>query len=257
MFIRKEIVFKSDRDFKLSYNYHFKVMANIYRYISTVNNDFEGFLHNKGYAMEDGRKFKLFNHTLLFKNAKFNSKYIEINKNTTIRLIVSGVKDVLKYILSGVLMDERLILDDNILEFIRVQNSNDKVIFNPIMAYKSISPIITTTKDSNGNVKCVSIEDEIKFFENLAYNAMRKYEVVFGNKFDNNSTPLFFDIDESSPIKIKKKSIKGYIATGYEFNVFVECMNLNMQKIIYYCGLGEKSSIGLGCLEYLYGEGIR
>ena len=181
----------------------------------------------------------------MFEGAEFLDRYIKCQGSTIIKLIISGKKDIIGDILKGLLHVKKmkvgnyeLILEDII--------DDKKIEFKNIMLYKSLSPIAETTQNDEGLIIALT-PFEGGFYKNLVQNAKRKYKLIYNEEYEG---PFYFDIDDS--LKIKKKFIKfkdGGVR-GYDFDVWVETKP-SMQKIIYYLGLGQNSSIGLGCLSFV------
>lgn len=248
MFTRMEILFSVPKECRIPYSYGYKVMANLYRYISVVDSRLEQFLHNQGYRAKSGHCYKFFNHTLLFTNADFLKDGIRLGKDTEVRLIVSGKKDIVMAICNGVFKDRQLIMDDAVLTLKNIVKS-PKILFSEIMKYKTLSPVVTSTKNDDNSVEYISICDYEKYFRNLGFNAIRKYETIFEREFNLEKTPLYFDVNQLfSEIKEKRIMVKNAPIKAYLFEPVVECKDIDMQKVIYYLGLGERSSIGFGAL---------
>lgn len=249
MFARKQVIFKPPKKCSISFNYQYDVMKSIY-YYTTVADEVKGrFLHNEGYRAESGHVYKLFTYALLFENVEFGEKTIDINENSTLKLIVSGKKDIVSLILKGLLHIKKLKIED--IEF-KLSNIEDdkKVNFQEIMLYKALNPIIETTLDNDKNKVYLS-PYQGDYYKNLAYNVMRKYELVYNAKYNNQ---IFFDIDEALNIKEKIFNFKEGSLKGYQYDIWVEA-SPKMQKIIYYLGLGQNnSSLGAGTLSYITGR---
>ncbi len=244
--IRKQIIFKPDKKISLSYNYQLEVLRNIYGYMSCVNQIKAKKIHNEGYRIKSGHKFKLFNFTMLFKNAEFNET-IHCNPNSTIKLILSGKKDILNLIIKGLLNIRKLEIDNNVLRLVNIEDDK-KVNFANIMLYNTLSPIVTSTKEDDGKIKYLTIYDE-GYFKNLANNAKRKYKLMYGKEYEDE---IYFEIDDIFDVKDKFIQIKSGGLRGSEYNVWIEA-NKDIQKIIYYLGLGQNTSIGCGCLNLIKG----
>lgn len=253
MLSRKVFIFYPNKDSFITYDYAYQVMSNIYKYISEIDKSKEDFLHNKGYQLKSGHVYKLFNHTLRFKGAKFNKNNIFIPKTGIVFLTISGTRKNIDIITQGIENVKKLVISNSMFTYKKTVSSK-KVIFANKMEYKTLSPVVTRTKNDKGISEFVSIQNTEKYFKNIAVNAMRKYKLVFNKEFDNNKTPIYFDIDINN---IKEKSIKiknnGYVR-GYLYTIRAECSDKNMQKILYYAGIGEKNSLGFGTLEYVKGE---
>jgi len=245
LFCRKQIIFTSPIETVIPYDNNYEVMKNCYYYLSISDQILEKMLHNQGYRVESGHIYKLFNFTLLFENAHFTKQGIKINKYTILKLIISGKEDIIKKIIKGILHAKKIKLQDNefILKDIKVDKS---VLFNNIMLYKALSPVIETSKDDNCKPYTLTVYESL-YYKNLIENAKRKYKLIYQEDFKGE---IFFDIDDIDEIKSKSFKVKEIYNNGYIYNVWVQT-SPKMQKIIYYLGLGQNSSSGAGCLSYI------
>ncbi len=243
--VRRKIIFKPDKKIELPYDYNHDVMKAIYYYISVVDEKQERFLHNEGYKVEDKHRFKLFNFALRFGNADFKKDFIEVNENSNIILILSGVDKVVNSILRGLLHIKQIRINDNYIPLYDIKKDGYKP-FNKVMLYETLSPVVTTTMNDNGYT--VSLKPYVdKYYINLAENLMKKYKLVYNEDFKG---PLFFDINDVLNMKEKSHRIKGIYKLGYLYDMWVET-TIKMQRIIYYLGLGENNSTGAGCMDIL------
>ena len=118
--------------------------------------------------------------------------------------------------------------------------------FRNIMLFKTLSPVVTTTKADNGYI--LSLRPFVdKYYINLAENLMKKYRLIYEEVFDG---PLYFDISDVLNMKEKSHRIKGIYKIGYLYDMWIETTP-KMQRIIYYLGLGENNSTGAGCMDIL------
>lgn len=245
--IRKQVIYKPTKEVVLPYNYQYDVMKNIYYYMSVADDVLSKRLHNDGYRVDTGHVYKLFNYTLLFEGAKFTQDGIVCNKNSTIKLILSGKKNIIQKILKGLLHVKKIKIEDSEIPLQNIEDDK-KVFFKPIMLYDTLSPVVESTLDDDKKV-IYQTPYESNYYKNLAENAKRKYQLVYGREFKGK---LFFDIDDALNIKDKFIQIKDGGVKGYQYNVWIET-DRDMQRVIYYLGLGQNSSTGCGCLNFVTG----
>lgn len=244
--IRQQVIFKPKSTIKLPYNYQYEVMKNIYYYISIADDVLSRRLHNEGYKSETGHIYKLFNFTLLFDKAKFTKDNIICNESSTVKLILSGKKDIIKKILKGLLHIKQIKINDIEIPLFTIENDK-KVFFKPIMLYSALSPIVESTHNNNIIIYLSPYESD--YYKNLVENAKRKYQLIYNREYKGT---IFFDIDDALEIKEKYIQIKNGGVKGYLYDVWIEA-EPDMQKIIYYLGLGQNSSTGCGCLNFVIG----
>lgn len=244
--IRKQIIFQVEDKSEISYNYQHEILKNFYNLTKVADENKAKILHNKGYRLESGHIFKLINFTLLFENAIFTENNIVLTESTVIKLIMSGKKENIELFLKGLIVEQQMVIEDVILKFVGVIDDK-KVFFKEVMLYKALSPIITTTKE---NLEKVYLDPyQLQYYENLALNAKRKYKLVYGKEYEGE---IFFEIDDLFIMKEKFVRIKQGGVKGHTYNIWIQA-DKDMQKIIYYLGLGQNSSIGCGCLSIITG----
>lgn len=245
MFARYQILFKAKNSCRVEYSYNHEITKNIYKYVTNVDSDFSKQLHNEGFRHQDGHIFKTFNFSLLFNNVQFESNFISVEKDSIIKLIISGKNDIIQRIIIGLLNDKKLEINNNIFEFVSIENSRN-IKFKETMLFRMLTPTIESTKDENNKIVYLSPYED-HYYKNIIDNANRKYELIYDTKYDGE---MFFEPD--NVIKIKEKSIKykNIYLRGYKFDIWIQAKP-KMQEIIYYLGLGQGSSQGAGCLSTL------
>ncbi|MCQ4925040.1 CRISPR-associated endoribonuclease Cas6 [Tissierella carlieri] len=243
--IRREVIFRPSDTIRISYNYNTDVMKSIYYYLSIADKQKEKFLHDVGYKVNNKPGFKLFNFTLLFKNAKFGSNDIEINNNSKVILILSGKDDIINSILKGLLHIKKIKITDKDISLDDIVNV-EKVNFKTIALYKALSPVVTTTNHEDGRIMHLRPYVD-KYYINLAHNLKKKYSIIYDEEFEG---PLYFDIDNVIDMKKKKHRVNNFFKVGFLYNLWIETTP-KMHEIIYYLGLGENNSTGAGCMSLI------
>lgn len=245
--IRRQILFETDKDVTITYNYQHEVLKSIYNLMRLADEKKAKMLHNRGYKIESGHVFKLFNYTLLFENAIFKSNGILCNNNTKVKLILSGKKEIVENILRGFLVLPELTIEDETFIFKGVENDK-KINLREVTLYKALSPIVVSTKIDD-NKKRYLTPYEPKYFENLVSNLKRKYKLIYNEEYKGE---IFFEIDDLLEMKDKFVKIKKGGVKGQEYCIWIQAER-KMQNIIYYLGLGQNSSMGCGCLSFITG----
>ncbi|BAE47716.1 CRISPR-associated endoribonuclease Cas6 [Clostridium botulinum C] len=249
MLSRKSIILKAESNGVLDYNWNYPLSASLFNKMSLYDVKFAEFLHDEGFRSNDEKKkkFKLINFMMLFNNQKMDSKGININKNDEIVLIISGYKDPMNAILQGLCINNEINLNNIIFKVVDIKNDR-RVKFNKINIYKVMTPIVESIWE-NGLVKFLN-PYEPEYYDAIKQNLKRKYEIIYKKPY-NGELKLMIE----NMLKIKKKSIRiknGYIHGYSNFEILVQC-DKDMQKVAYYCGLGQNSSMGIGLLNYITG----
>ena len=246
--VRRYLILTVDNEVLLDYNYQYELMKRIYEAIEVNDRRKALSLHNEGYKI-DKKVFKLFNYTMMFEDAKYSKEGIHLNSRTKIRLILSGYDDILNNIIKGFIKCKVFKLYN--IEFkLSNMDEDSKIGFNSITLYKVRSPIVASLYDLKSKKQVYLNPMQEEFYKALHDNLMKKYKLIYNKEYTGE---VYFDIEDV--LSVKKKYVtnikgKGFVIGYTDFEIFVEA-DKDMQKVIYYCGLGEKNSIGMGLLTYI------
>lgn len=248
---RKIIILKAENQGRIDFNYYYKVMKVLYKTVTDVDKVSGHRLHEKGYEI-DNKTFKLFTFGISFNDSESDNKGFIIKKSEEIRLTISGKDEVLNLILKSIITQGYLMIED-IKFIIKNVQDDEKVIFNKIMLYRVQTPVVESIYNAEEKrIEYLNIFQN-NFYNALAQNLMRKYELVYGKKYDGE---LYFDVEDV--IKAKKRYIRGIKGNGFvigysNFEIFIEARE-DMQRVAYYTSLGQNSSMGMGLLKYIIGR---
>jgi CRISPR-associated endoribonuclease Cas6 len=251
----------------LNVNYNYSLSAAIYNLLRFSSKDFSEYLHDVGFSI-DGKSYKLFSFAL-----KFNS-YIKINKNKIIldnkpiQIFISSplADDFIKNFVLGSLNSQRIELvteDVKTIFDIQTIESLPEPKFNNVNKFRLLSPLVLSTGIKENNklkqkfLRTDHDKDELnKIFNSNLFN---KYKLVTGKDYTGEPLLLEWDKDyikkrlsENKRITKKVSVIKNK-ANPIDIigNVvpFTLTGNKELVKIGYYCGFGEKNSLGFGLAE--------
>jgi CRISPR-associated endoribonuclease Cas6 len=247
MLCRNQLIFQAQTDGIINFNWNYPQMKNNYEAFTLQDKEKSKWLHNEGFIVDD-KKFKLINFSLLFNN-KITNKGFEIKKGDIIKMPLSGKKELVNDIIKGFIKQDSFNLYDCSFKMTNVEQDRS-FNFKKQMLYKVVTPIVESIYD-NGQ-KYLSVYDN-RYYNALAQNLKRKYQAVYGKKYEGE---LYFDIENI--LKAKEKVIhnikdKGIIKGYGNFELWIEA-DIDMQKIAYYCGMGQNSSLGAGFLTYITGR---
>lgn len=235
--VRRYLILTVDNEVVLDYNYQYELMKRIYEAIEISDRRKALSLHNEGYKI-DKKVFKLFNYTMMFEDAKYSKEGIHLNSRTKIRLILSGYDDILNNIIKGFIKCKVFKLYN--IEFkLSNMDEDSKIGFNSITLYKVRSPIVASLYDLKSKKQVYLNPMQEEFYKALHDNLMKKYKLIYNKEYTGE---VYFDIEDV--LSVKKKYItnikgKGFVIGYTDFEIFIEA-DKDMQKVIYYCGLGEK-----------------
>lgn len=249
MLQRIEVKLKPNKNLKLTYDYAYPLVCEIYKKISLVDKTFSIDYHQNGLRENNtDRNFKLVVPKLHFSNAKMDKEGISLKDTDTVSLILSGSKLVINKILNGFLIDNKININGDVLEYTEIKSLSRKKI-EEISMYKVETSIVETIQNEAGEVQYIDILNP-KFVQALKQNLCRKYKMV--NKKDYQGK-LNIGIEDFSTIKSKAIKIKNHKVRGFgKFNIIIQA-DKDMQEIAYYCGLGSHNMYGAGFLTHLGG----
>lgn len=249
MLCRKQLVLEAMNDSILTYNYQYQLMKFIYVSVTKMDNLLGELLHESGFIAEN-KKFKLFNFALLFSNAEFSKEGIGLCNGLTLKLVVSGKDEIVNVILKSLQSMSIINLYDTRLKI--TGTFDDKSVnFKRQMLYKVYSPIIESIFNGEKIQMLSPFEDD--FYRTLAQNLKRKYKLIYNKDY---SGEIFFHIENLLNVKEKYlHGIKGsYSAKGFgKYNLWIEA-DIDMQRVAYFCGLGQRNAMGAGFLGYITGR---
>lgn len=248
MLSRKYLKFIAKNDGVLPYDNNYILSVILYKKMSLFNKEFSEFLHDTGYISKDAKakKMKMFNYSLIFYNLDMLSNGIKIKKGDVIQLAITGYKEPLNAMIHGFLMNNTLKINESIFEMTKIEDDKN-VRFNKINIYKPLNLII----ESIWNDKVEFLTPyQLEYYNAIKQNLIRKYEIIYNKPYDGELKIMIENVLDVKPKTIKIK--QGYLQGYGKFNILVQA-DRNMQKVAYYCGLGQNNSMGAGYVEYITG----
>lgn len=248
MLSRKIIALKSNSSGFIPYDWHYTIFKQIFNKITLFNKDYALNLHDEGFRTKDEKhkKMKLFNFSLQFKDNEMLKEGIKINEGDTIELIISGYNEIINAFLQGLIIDNKFNID-NILFTVKEVKNDKKVYFNKINIYKTITPVVESVWQE-GIYYLNPYQPE--YYNAIKNNLKRKYELIYNKEYNGE---LKIQIENILKAKLKTITIKDGYLRGYgKYEMLVQA-DKNMQKVAYYCGLGQNNSMGAGFLNYITG----
>ena len=249
--VRKKIILESANKGTLSFNYYYNLMKELYRCMTEVDKEKSLNLHELGYVLDGNKRFKLFNYNLIIENVETNEQGLQIYEKDTIKLVLSGVAEVVNLIIKGLIKKEYITLNDLKLQVVDM-NDDSKIRFNNIMLYKTRTPVVESIYDKENKRAYYLNPLQQDYYKALGQNLLRKYKLVYKKDYEGE---LYFDIENT--LNIKKKFIKGvkkgYLIGYQDFEMYIQA-DYDMQKIAYHLGVGQNNSLGMGHLSYITGR---
>jgi len=265
--MRLSIKLKAFRSDLLPANYNYPITAIVYNLLKLGSAEFAEFLHNKGYASE-GKNFKLFTFALRIEKYRYENDSIRL-LSPYITLLVSSPldKEFVKNFIIGTLEKQMVKIRYDgyfsTFEIIQMETVPEPAFYTN-MKFKLLSPIILSTKiETDGKTR----QHYFRYYDDMHEinrvfnkNLERKYEALHKNKYVGKGIKLNWDneyinraTDEKKItrlIRIKAKDVPEVSYKGNLLPFYLEG-DIELIKIGYQCGFGEKNSMGFGMAEVI------
>ncbi len=241
----------------LPINYQYEQSAVIYRILSRSDELYSAWLHDNGYRLESGKKFKLFTYSP-FKLEKFrilkSTAQIEIlGYNVEWKISFQPEKATEEFVRS--IFTNQLFEIGNRDGKVKFQVQQVEVLpepqFSEIMNYRTLSPIcLPVSLDGNRYDTYIS-PDNPRATIVAQMNLIEKYRAIKGKEFpDTDFTFQMEVLDKPKPklITIKAGTPEESKVRGFNCR-FTLTAPPELQKIAYQTGLGSKNSLGFGMIE--------
>lgn len=235
-------------------NYQYELSSCIYKTIARGNADYANWLHSNGFNL-DAKQFRLFTFSNLqlpeYKLNKENQCIAIIGNTVSLTISFLPERSTEEFI-KGIFANQILEVGDkyNKASFnvanIELQSQPD---FSQPIYGKTISPLCITVRKDINKIDYLS-PDDVRARELLKNNLLSKYEAFYGNKFQENAFLEWKTLNQpqSKLLLIKKGTPQQTQIRGFNCD-FILNANPELLKIAYNAGLGEKNSMGFGCVE--------
>ncbi|MEI7595765.1 MAG: CRISPR-associated endoribonuclease Cas6 [Bacteroidota bacterium] len=245
-----------NRQRMLPMDYQYYIGAWIYKIIGNADREFAQFLHSEGY--KDGNKsFKFFNYSPLVigRPILWKEKSLFEVKLNTIELQVSFlITEIAEKFIIGLFNNQEVYIGDRFngldLKVVQVERLTEPI-FNSTMNYKATSPVVISyLPEDEKHAKYLSPNDDL-FDGYLIRHILQKFNTLPYNKTNISENEIAFKLQ--SEIKSKLTTIKPYTSAqskirGYKFYFELKAP-IEVHKMIYGAGFGEKNSVGFGWCE--------
>lgn len=241
--MRLKISLKSEKtNLQIPFNYNHILSAIIYKKIIDLD---------LAYKLHSSVSFKFFTFSQLNISKRKMIKEGFISKDGRISFFISSPNDILiKSLVQGFLDDltvnfkgENLLVEN--VELLKSPEFKNK------MEFKTLSPVIVRKKkEIDGELKIRDIAPGDEFFKALENNLIKKF-IKFNNLEETNKEIKFYS--EMKNVKRKRIAIEKGPQTTYHRAYLMDIIlegDLDLIKFAYDCGIGEKNSMGFGCLNY-------
>jgi CRISPR-associated endoribonuclease Cas6 len=250
----------------LSLNYFYPLSAAVYNLLKFGSPEFSSFLHDIGYRL-NGKNYKLFTFALRFEQFKiYNSSIKLLSPFVYLNISSPLIEDFIQNFVIGTFESQKIEIASPVSKTtfsINQVESLPEINFREEMKFKLLSPMILSTKKiHNGKLKPYYLRynddpDELNRIFND--NLRNKYEVLTGNIPENKTVSFYWDLEfiKRTELKNKRLTRKQTIKEGTPEKTevignlipFTVKGDIDLIKVGYECGFGEKNSLGFGMVE--------
>jgi len=236
----------------LPLNYQYELSSMIYSTIERSNADYASWLHQNGFELEK-KVFKLFCFSQLeIPIYKIIGDRIQINCSKIYWQIAFLPEKSTEEFISGLFRGQSFTLGDKRSK-VQFRVSGVELLpfpeINKDTTFKTLSPIcITRHLPETGKIFYESPESNYAR-EALFRNLKNKYSAFYGREFEG-SQHFEYEIlsqPQSRLITIKASTPQETRIRAYAFK-FKLIADVELMKVMWSCGLGEKNSVGFGCV---------
>lgn len=240
---------------KIPINYQYESSAIIYRTLAQASEQYSEWLHDNGFILENGKRFKLFNFSWFIIDNCFainKTERLVINSDT-ISWIISFLpeKSTEKFI-QGIFSNQTFEIGDkkSVVQFhVRSVEVIPSPIFTNEMEFSTMSPICLRCTSENGLEDYISPADE-RAKKAIFSGLMSRYESFYGKPFAEEQADFDFELlsePRSVLVKIKADTPEQTRVRGYKCDFRIKT-HPELMRIMYESGCGELTSQGFGCI---------
>ncbi|RFM23635.1 MAG: CRISPR-associated endoribonuclease Cas6 [Candidatus Thermochlorobacter aerophilum] len=240
----------------VSTNYY--ICAAIYRALERSSPEFSGLMHRRGYSSPEGRrKFKLFT----FSNLNVPERKIEgtrlISFSKKISLMISSpVEDFLQHLVTGLFLDGYFFIEHARFRKGDIQTLPDPE-FSETMEFSMLSPMVVSVMRPDRSKEFLKYNDE-RLPTVVLKNLLAKYQAIHGHSFEGDVSTFAIRFSEKYLTRRQgkvEKLIKIHEGRAEETHIkailcpFTITAPIELIKVGYDCGFGEKNSVGFGMVK--------
>jgi CRISPR-associated endoribonuclease Cas6 len=248
---------------KLSINYNYSLASAIYKLLEFGSPKFSSFLHDIGYT-QNGKSYKLFSFALHLEKAKIEQGFFNlVSPNASIFITSPLIDDFIKNFVIGTFHSQKIEL------FADYVKTEFKILqaelvpppqFYEKMKFSLLSPLVISSY-ANHNDKVgqhfFRYDDDINEINRvLNANLFHKYKSIYNKDYAGCDVSLRWDEDYIRKMEAGGKRISRKITITKDLANPVDIVAINapfslegdveIMKVGYECGFGEKNSMGFG-----------
>jgi len=243
----------------VNYNHHLSSL--IYRCIKASSLEHATWLHEQGFVLGT-KRFKHFTFSrLLIPERKIMGNRLQIFSPQVYWIVSMLVEESLAHFVVGLFLNREVSIGSsrNRFRITQVVPLEDPV-FSSVMKFRTLSPItVSTAVEHDGRLGVYYYRpNDVGLSEALRKNMLSKYESIFGRSPEDPRFEFEMDADYvkrrggyeklTKLITIKEGEADETRVKGFDA-VFTLRGNPELIRLAYESGLGERGSLGFGCIE--------
>lgn len=244
---------------RIPINYQYECSALIYKILSKSDKEFAAWLHENGFQ-SGNKKFKLFTFSRFhIPSYRIEGELMHILSDTVEWQISFLPERSTQEFIRGVFQDQVFELGTrqaNVRFHVREINVLPPPVFSETMEFETLSPICISLRRENGKVDYIS-PDNPEAVPLIRQNLLNKYFAFHGKEYDSE-----FDFDFDFKVLSKPKSVLITIKAGTPQQTCVRgfmcrfrmTAPVELMKVAYETGVGEKGSIGFGMIKQVINQ---
>jgi CRISPR-associated endoribonuclease Cas6 len=242
----------------LPLNSNYYISSAIYRTLERSSPEFSELMHTYGYSSpEDRRKFKLFTFSNLdVPNRRIEGSRIISFSKTISFTISSSMDDFLQHLVTGLFSDGYFFIDSARFQKGEIQTLPEPD-FQETMEFSMLSPLVVSLMRPDRSKEFLKYNDA-RLAPVILQNLLAKYEAVHQRTFESKTEAFQIQFNEryiaQRQGKIEKlitirEGRKGETKIKAILCPFTISAPIELMKIGYDCGFGEKNSQGFGMVK--------
>jgi CRISPR-associated endoribonuclease Cas6 len=266
LYLRLKLTLRAPDRAVLMFNYNYPLSAAIYNLLRFGSPEFARFLHDIGYKL-NGKSYKLFTFALRFEKFRIQNSSISLLSNYAHLYISSPLIDeFVQNFVIGTFESQKIELaakDQKTIFEIAGVESLPEIEYKEEMYFKLLAPIILSTKkEHKGRLIPYYFrynDDLVELNRIFNNNLKNKYELITGSASADKNVSFEWDYNYIKTLEAKGKRLtkKQTIKEGTPEQTevignlipFTVKGDVDLLKVGYECGFGEKNSLGFGMAD--------
>lgn len=240
----------------LPLNYQYEQSAVIYKILGKADIEYSSWLHDNGFQLESGKRFKLFCFSrFIFEKFRLMPKteYLNIIGNKIEWLISFLPEKSTQEFIQGIFANQHFIIGNKDYK-VAFDVVNVELLpfpdFKPEMEFSCLSPVCVRERKDNCTFYLSPIDEHYAMA--LQKGLLSRYQSLYGSPYQGDISSFHFELLDKKPksalITIKAGTPQETRVRGYFFRFKLSAPECLLQ-IAYDGGIGEECSQGFGCIE--------